>query len=480
MYGYGWYMKKSLTPICDFVRGYAKSENLRLHMPGHKGMSSFAGMETEAEKLDITEIDGADSLYEANGIILESEKNASRLFGCKTFYSAEGSSLCIRAMLYLAVLAARSEGKKPVIAAGRNAHRTFIYAAAMLEPELSVKWLPGKTEDSYMSYIPDAENIESFICESERESESEKPTAIYLTSPDYLGNIVDIPPIAAVCKKHGVLLLIDNAHGAYLKFLPNSLHPIDLGADMCCDSAHKTLPALTGGAYLHISQSEPKMKIAAERAKNALALFGSTSPSYLILQSLDATNGYLSDGYPEKLAEFAAAAEKTKIRLGKTGFSFCGVEPLKFTLAAKKYGYYGKELAEILAEKGIVCEFADPDFTVMMLTPEIGENGLKRLSGALMSIPRKSEITEMPPSPVPHNYTAKAFAPSAPAMSIREALFSPNEIVPVQNACGKILAAASVSCPPAVPIAISGERIDENAVECFKYYGIEFCSVVKT
>ena len=118
------------TPICDFVRKYSQSEVLRVHMPGHKG-TDFLGI----EKYDITEISGADSLYEADGIIRQSEENAGRFFGCNTFYSTEGSSLCIRAMLYLAV-----KGKKnPLVAAGRNAHKTFLSAAALLG--FDIMWL---------------------------------------------------------------------------------------------------------------------------------------------------------------------------------------------------------------------------------------------------------------------------------------------------------------------------------------------------
>ena len=115
------------TPICDFARRYADSGALRLHMPGHKGAPLLG-----PEPYDLTEIDGADSLYEASGIIRESEENASSLFGCTTLYSTEGSSLCIRAMLYLTVIYARQKGQRPLIAAGRNAHKAFVSAAALL------------------------------------------------------------------------------------------------------------------------------------------------------------------------------------------------------------------------------------------------------------------------------------------------------------------------------------------------------------
>ena len=129
------------TPICDFVRRYANSDVLRLHMPGHKGEGRQG-----CEPYDLTEVMGADSLYDANGIIRESEKNASELFGCDTFYSTEGSSLCIRAMLLLLRQYATEMGREPLILAGRNAHKTFLSGVALLD--LDVEWLYGEA-DSY-------------------------------------------------------------------------------------------------------------------------------------------------------------------------------------------------------------------------------------------------------------------------------------------------------------------------------------------
>lgn len=435
------------TPICDFVREYAQSEALRLHMPGHKG-NRFLGMES----LDITEIDGADSLYEASGIIQRSEQNASALFGWPTFYSTEGSSQCIRAMLYLASLHARQQGKRPVIAAGRNAHKTFLTAAALLD--LDVRWLYPENGGSYLSCDLTAADVARML-------ETEKPGAVYLTSPDYLGNMAQIVPIARVCHEHGALLLIDNAHGAYLKFLEPSRHPMDLGADLCCDSAHKTLPVLTGGAYLHCT---PGFR---DGAKTALAIFGSTSPSYLILQSLDRANAYLAD-YSRILREFLPFVEGLKRRLSGFGFPLYGGEPLKITVDAKGYGYLGTELADILRDKNIICEFSDPDYLVLMLTPEIGTEGLEQLEKALLSIPKKPPVLQ----PMPR------FQPGKQVLSIREAVLSPSERLPVGQCCGRILAAPTVGCPPAVPILVCGQRIEEHAIRCFQYYGMETCRVV--
>ncbi len=440
------------TPICDFVREYAQSDAVRSHMPGHKG-TSFLGIEHR----DITEIEGADNLYDARGIILQSERNAGSLFGCDTFYSTEGSSQCIRAMLYLASLYAKTQGRKPLIAAVRNAHKAFVDAAALLD--FDVEWLYPRQHLSYVSCVLTADEWDASL-----QSMTDKPIALYVTSPDYLGNLTDICALSEVCHRHGVLLLVDNAHGAYLKFLTPSKHPVDLGADLCCDSAHKTLPVLTGGAYLHIARrAESFFK---DHAKAALSLFGSTSPSYLILQSLDMANRYLAAGYSQRLSQFILKVQQLKENLQAYGYSLRGDEPLKLVLETKAYGYTGTEFSNILSKKKIVCEFADPDFVVLMLTPEADD--LERIDAAMRSVPKKALIPSQSPP----------YHPCDRALSVREAAFSSRETVSVNNSVGRVLASACVSCPPAVSIVVCGERIDSSAVQCFAYYGITECDVV--
>ena len=444
------------TPICDFVNRYADTNILRLHMPGHKGVGTLG-----VEARDITEIQGADSLFDADGIILESERNASTVFGCPTYYSTEGSSLCIRAMLYLARLDAKQHGKDPLILAGRNAHKTFLSAVALLD--VAVEWIDSTTESSYLSCKLTPKQLETRLaCANQR------PTALYLTSPDYLGNVADLSAISAICRRYGVLLLVDNAHGAYLKFLSPSHHPIDLGADLVCDSAHKTLPVLTGGAYLHVGNSVAD-RFSVHAVKNAMSLFASTSPSYLILQSLDAANPMLADSFGTQLVKTTPYITAVRKELTAGGWSVCGDEPMKLTLLTKPYGYRGDTVAAHLRTNGIECEFCDPDHIVFMFTPQIGAKGIRALRDTLLALSQRHAITELPP----------ARTPKRRRISPREALLSPFERLPIGDCVGRVLASTGVSCPPAVPIVLPGEEIDEDALLAFAYYGITHCDVVK-
>ena len=442
-----------MQPICSFVQDYTKADALRLHMPGHKGRQ-ILGPET----LDITEITGADVLYSSEGIIRQSEKNASALFGsAETLFSTEGSSLCIRAMLYLTRLHAVRIGRKPRLLAGRNAHKVFLSAAALLDFEID--WIYPDDSESFLSSRINPERLRKML-------EAESYAGVYLTSPDYLGNIVDLAACAEICHRHEVLFLVDNAHGAYLKFLERSSHPLDLGADLCCDSAHKTLPALTGGAYLHFSKICPPELLTA--VDQAMRLFASTSPSYLILQSLDKCNTILCDSFPQKAAETAHRVKKLKQKLREREWQIVGDEDWKLTLAPKSKGMTGKELAERLEKQMIFCEFSDPDFLVMMFSPCNAEEDYERVYSALISLSKLPAILDIPPR----------LPPAQQVLTLRQAMLSPFETLPVHSCPGRILAMPSVSCPPAVPIVACGERITEEAIAAFDYYGIRECDVV--
>lgn len=436
------------TPVADFVQRYAKAGTARLHMPGHKGRC-FLG----CEPWDITEIHGADALYEAEGILAESEQNAAALFGSqRTCYSTEGSSQCIRAMLYLAVAASGSH----TVVAARNVHRAFVSAAALLD--LEIRWLWPEESRSLCGCPISPAQLEETL-----NSLPEPPAAVYLTSPDYLGGMAEIPALAQVCHQHGTLLLVDNAHGAYLRFLQPSLHPLDLGADLCCDSSHKTLPVLTGGAYLHLSPTAPAQL--GPLAKSALGLFGSTSPSYLTLASLDLCNRYLAEGYPQRLAEAVERLAELRERLTAAGWRVEPSDPLRVTVAAPR-GVTGQELAGQLRRQGVECEYADRDFLVLMATPENAPEELAQAAAALGQCPGEANPPQLP------------LARGERACSIRQAAFAPRETVDAAHSLGRVCGLPTVGCPPAIPIAVSGERITPEALALFAYYGIEQVEVL--
>lgn len=443
------------TPIYDFVTSYVDRTPVRFHMPGHKG-NPFLGCEAR----DITEIPGADILSAPEGVILESENNATVLFGtAHTFYSTEGSSQCIRAMLSIVASNAPKDRRRYVLAA-RNVHKAMIYACALLD--LEVEWLYPKQFTSLCACPITAEEMRAFL-----EASKTLPLAVYLTSPDYLGNLADLPAIADVCHRFGVPLLVDNAHGAYLRFLPQSLHPIDLGADLCCDSAHKTLPVLTGGAYLHISKHAPKEYLKAARPH--LALYSSTSPSYLILQSLDLCNHRLATDFPRQLCRTVEQTATFKQELQSLGYRTTADEPLKICIDTAAYGYTGSEFSEILRSHGMEVEYADATSVVLMPSTETSESDWSQLRTACHTIVQRPPI-EKRPQRLPH---------PTRVCSLREAMLAPTTEIPTEESEGRICATPTVSCPPAIPIVISGERITAEHIALFCAYGMKTVCVLK-
>ncbi len=560
------------TPINDFTSDYSTSGVVRLHMPGHKGYGDFGqiifsnnddnlgrgmisynddnlGQGMISNSLDITEISGADSLYEADGIILESENNASELFGTRhTFYSCGGSSQSIKSMCYLALKHAASTPNNigikhtPTILAGRNAHRAFLDACMLLK--FDVEWLYSEDETSLCRILITAEGLDKCIQEFKEQHYGALPSAIYVTSPDYLGNVLDIRGLAETAHKYGILLLCDNAHGSYLRFISttdtstcentatsacentttstcgnsaniNDLHPITLGADIVCDSAHKTLPVLTGGAYLHVSKNAPEG--IEKEARQAMVMFGSTSPSYLILNSLDKANKILSeDGYKMYQSCHKKISE-LKEKLTKDGIILTGDEPLKITIDAQRsFGLSGTTLADILrkglsssdiaekansssiAEKGnsssitdevrIECEYADRDYLVTMWSPCNPDSDYEDFYKAIIRIMGHRNNISHEASEIIHgkdkNKTEDAVRTfrynAANKYQPYETLFMDTETVKVSKSiCGRIAADTSVHCPPAILPIVPGEMIDENTVAILKYNNINQITVIR-
>lgn len=448
------------APICEFVKNYSQSGITRFHMPGHKGCNLLG-----FEEFDITEIKGADSLFDADGIIAQSEKNAGMLFESKrTLYSTGGSTLCIQAMLYLALTYKRV--KNPVIIAPRNVHKAFINACGLLD--IDVEWVFPIKSNSICECRVSVSDIDDAISSCD-----DNLIGVYITSPDYLGNIADIKSISALCRKKHIPLIVDNAHGSYLKFLKTSMHPIDSGADICCDSAHKTLPALTGTAYLHIAKNTGFSDFFAENAKAALALFGSTSPSYLALCSLDYCNVLLNEEFRQKLEAILDEVSQAKKAIINMGYDVISDEPLKLTIMPNKCGRTGTELAEYFRENGFECEYADYSCVVLMISPYNKIGKITQLAFFLSKLPMPKVYLK----PVEICFDELKIKK---AMSIREAVMSKSVFIDVNQSVGRICAKPVIACPPGVPIAISGEVITEDVIRLMNTYNIEKIEVVET
>ena len=439
------------TPIYDFLKKYSSSDILRCHMPGHKAFSPVEQL-SPFYSLDITEINGADSLFENEGIILRSEDNTAELYGAgASLFSAGGSTSCIQAMLGAMKLENRH------IIAVRNVHRAFLNACVLLgiEPE----WIMPDYTDGILSGVIKMADVEQALTLTPN-------SCLYVTSPDYTGRLADIPALAALCRKYGALLIVDNAHGAHLHFFPESLHPISLGADMCCDSAHKMLPALTGAAMLHVRNEKYKPIL-----KQTMSMFASTSPSYLIMMSLDLCNKYIAERIRRDIVMNLIAIHDFRMKFSQR-ISFAESEPFHITIKAAENGYNGIELAENLRHFGCECEYADKDNVILLMSPVNTSEDFKRLGNILETALDSTAKSDISPLNIRFKLPKKV-------MSLREASFAPCEEIPVEKAVGRICASVKVPCPPAIPIAAGGEIIDENCVKIFKSYSISSVIVVK-
>lgn len=422
-----------------------------MHMPGHKGVPGPLNV----EPFDITEIKGADFLYAPDGIIAKSEQNTALLFDSKkSLFSTEGSSQCIKAMLYLAVTY-RVPGSVPIILASRNVHIAFVQAAALIG--FDTVWLENEIKPSTL------ENALNSLIET-------PPAAVYLTSPDYMGHLLDLKILSNICHRHNIPLLVDNAHGAYLRFA-GTLHPMSSDVDMCCDSAHKTLPVLTGGAYLHISRMAPLIFL--RYAKSAMALFGSTSPSYLILTSLDLCNKYLDEDLPDKIRHYVTLCYELKNALCEIGFHVLDSDPLRVVISGD-----GKSYSQALEKAGIEAEYTGKHLIIMMISPCNDENFPAVILKALGNISPDKRFSRSSVTEGFNNPVGLSFPLPRKVMSIRDAIFSWCENIPVTKAKNRIAKSCPVKYPPGIPLIMPGELIDDMMVNVLKHYEIWDIDVV--
>jgi Arginine/lysine/ornithine decarboxylases len=451
------------APLCQALLRHTERPSASFHTPGHKGHCGFLPLRPA---FDLTELPDTDSLFECNGAIAEAESRAARLFGAGySAVSAGGCTLAIQGML----AAFAGFGSKVVF--GRNIHRAAINAAALLD--LDPVWvLPRNDCGSALPGRIFARDIEAAL------NENPDAAAVYLTSPDYYGCLSDIASIAAVCREKSVPLLVDNAHGTHL--VAFGLHPLTLGATATACSAHKTLPVLTGAAWLNCRTDDRfRMK---RKIKESMALFGSTSPSYLTMASLDAARAWMEkDGIPAFRGLADTVAELRRIAV-ESGFSVPPGEcdPVRLTLLTGG-AISGHLAADYFRKRGAECEHSDPGAVIFLLTPFNTPKEIALLRKAIEDFPAEIGQFAAGASRV-HENAAGIRLKHLPkrAMSPREALASPREnALPVRLSVGRIAAETAAPCPPGVPVIMPGEIIDENCAKILSDSRIVHINVVK-
>jgi arginine/lysine/ornithine decarboxylase len=279
----------------------------------------------------------------------------------------------------------------------------------------------------------------------------------------------DIAAISREAKKYGVPVLADNAHGAHLKFIDNSLSPITRGAAMSADSAHKTLPVLTGGAWLNITDEKYL-----PGARAALALFGSTSPSYLTMLSLDLCRVWLAENGSEELKKLAVKVSELKEYARKLGLVLPQGEcdPLRIAFNTESGRFGGEKAGELLRNNQIEPEYAGRDGVIFIPSPFNIEKDFDRLRLALL------ELSKL----IKHGGHINTIAVSQKPeiiMTPRQALTAEKVSVPVEKAAGHTAVQAICPCPPAIPVVLPGEKITAQAAGILAELGILNITVVK-
>lgn len=442
------------TPLYAALREHLTKNRASFHTPGHRGRF----LPKDLYELDLTELPDTDSLFEADGCIAAAEEAARELFHSRaTFFSAGGCTLCIQAMFRLAA----PQGGKVV--SSRVIHRSAVNTMALLGIE--PVWVrPRPDAGPYLAGRLHPEDVKKAL------EQNPDAKAVYVTSPDYYGVLADIQGLSAVCHAHGVPLLVDNAHGTHLSLLGK--HPLALGADLTACSAHKTLPVLTGGAFLNVGDTEISRNLDfAGRAKEAMALFGSTSPGYPVMASLDLARAWALEQGQEawealahRVGEIKEAARKKGLLLpmGET-------DPTRLAIGTLPAGMTGEEAGEFFRQQGVEPEHEDGAYLVCIATPFNTEEELNRLEKAVLALPdARYPIKETP-----------ALPPLPPVrMTPREAVLALQKAVPLEEAVGKIAGEAACPCPPGVPIVMPGEEITEEAILFLNRYGLSSIRII--
>jgi arginine/lysine/ornithine decarboxylase len=453
------------------VKKYCNSDFSSFHIPAHKGLYKGA-------KFDLTEIPCTDDLYDSRGLISKSEVLASEIYGSGvTVFSTGGNTLCIQTMLRIAFPCG---GR---IIAAVNIHKSAINAMALLNIE------------PVWAGVYEGQNVLASTIEQAIE-ENPDSGAVYITSPDYFGIMSDIKKIKEVCGK--IPLLVDNAHGSHLKFM--NLHPLEFGADICADSAHKTLPqVLTGGALLHVKKgfcpSGSNIMVKYKDVKEAMSIFGSSSPSFLTIISLEKCMNWLKNNGKKEFEKLAKKVNKIKQNAAEYNLNILGqcllqkkyikdsksslikTDPIRITFNFQQETETQKFLNHLYLNK-IEPEFAGDKRIVLIPSPFNSKRDFDRLHQAIVSSSKLNKFKFKEHNNSKNKITFYKPKKICPKISLEEAFFSPTKRVNAEKSIGRISSRTVFKCPPGVPIVFPGEEICEHHMELMRKYKILDISVL--
>ena len=444
---------------------YNSEHNIPFSMPGNKSGKAFLRDDIGREfynrmnTLDITEVDPLDNLHKPEGVIREAEEKLARLYNCrKAYFCVNGSTGANMA----AIFSAFNEGDEVIVE--RNCHKSVYNAIVMrklkvtyIEPVFYEDiFLPPSREEIYKAY-----------------KKSKNPKGIILTSPNYYGISYDIKDIILDLKNRGLKVIVDQAHGAHYGIsdsLPESLAAV---SDYTIVSAHKTLPALTGGSYLLVNDNNKYIEY-------YYSAFMTTSPSYLIMGSLDYSRYYLEKYGKEDYDKLVNLAEEYRYKMNSIpGIKIISNEDLQEGYIVDKSrfivkldrGYSGHKLLEYYRSKNIQCEMAFTSGVVMILSPCQGEEEFDKLLEVTKDIDMDSLRDNSIVKESHYIECDKIYDPY-------EVFQMENEEVSLIDSEGRIVAQDIIPYPPGIPIICAGEVMSNEVIYSISEYIDNFHTVI--
>ena len=452
------------TPLVDALRDIMAQKQVSFHMPGHKGGRLFPPFSDRLAEMDMTEIPGLDNLQAPEGVIKQAQELAAEAFQSDAcFFLVNGSTSGIHIMM----MSALQPGEKVLMP--RNCHKS-VWGGLVLSGAVPV-YLPPEYDEEYgwATHVTP---------EAVRQAVREHPDArgMILTNPDYYGMCPRMKEIRGILDGHHMRMLVDEAHGAHLVFHPG-LPPsaAECGADFWVQSAHKTLPALTQSAYLQVRLSgrnpeeDPSHTALFLRAEQVSRMLQSTSPSYLLMASLDWARDYMEEQGKAALDRLLENLEWTRKELRDLGIEtmenyrrpeILGMDPTRLVLDLSHLGRSGYEGEQMLRESGVQVEMSDAHRVVLITTVADEKADFTKLVRACRSLsahPRKTVRKE-------NSLSISREIPEQ-MLSPKEAFGKSKEYVPLKGAKGRICAGLVGAYPPGIPRFCPGERVDAPGIE---------------